>query len=78
MEVLLGFAIAVAISLTGVGAGTLTTPLIILFLRIPPAAAVGTALAFSGVVKIASVPFYLFRNQVNARVLRFLLYGGIP
>ena len=78
MEVLLGFAIAVAISLTGVGAGTLTTPLLILFLRISPAAAVGTALAFSAIVKIASVPFYVFRNQVNGRVLRFLLYGGIP
>jgi uncharacterized membrane protein YfcA len=78
MEVLLGFAIAVAISLTGVGAGTLTTPLLILFLRVPPAAAVGTALAFSAIVKIASVPFYVFRHQVSGRVLRFLLYGGVP
>jgi uncharacterized membrane protein YfcA len=78
MEVLLGFAIAVAISLTGVGAGTLTTPLLILFLRVPPAAAVGTALAFSAIVKVASVPFYVLRHQVSGRVLRLLLYGGIP
>jgi uncharacterized protein len=78
MEVLLGFAIAVAISLTGVGAGTVTTPLLILFLRIPPAVAVGTALAFSAIVKIASLPFYVLRRQVNLRVLRLLLYGGLP
>ena len=30
MEIVLGFAIALAISLTGVGAGTMTTPLLIL------------------------------------------------
>jgi len=78
MEVLLGFAIAVAISLTGVGAGTLSTPLLILLLRVPPAAAVGTALAFSAIVKIASVPFYAARRQVNFNVLKLLLLGGLP
>ena len=78
MEVLLGFAIAVAISLTGVGAGTVTTPLLILFLRVPPAVAVGTALTFSAIVKVACLPFYVLRNQVNGRVLRLLLYGGLP
>ncbi len=78
MEVILGFVIAVAISLTGVGAGTLTTPLLILFLGVPPGIAVGTALAFSAIVKIASVPFYAARKQVNLRVLKFLLYGGLP
>lgn len=78
MEVLLGFAIAVAISLTGIGAGTLSTPLLILLLRVPPASAVGTALAFSAIVKIASVPFYAARRQVNLRVLKLLLLGGLP
>jgi uncharacterized protein len=78
MGVLLGFAIAVAISLTGVGAGTLTTPLLIIFLHVSPAAAVGTALTFAALVKIASVPFYAARRQVNLRVLKLLLLGGLP
>src|SRR5579863_3014419 len=78
MEVLLGFVIAVSISLTGVGAGTLTTPLLIIFLGIPPSIAVGTSLAFSAVVKVASVPFYAARKQINLRVLRLLLFGGMP
>jgi len=78
MGVLLGFAIAVAISLTGVGAGTLTTPLLILFLHVSPAAAVGTALTFAALVKIASVPFYAARRQVNVKVLKLLLLGGLP
>lgn len=78
MEVALGFIIALAISLTGVGAGTMTTPLLILLLGISPATAVGTALAFGAIVKVVSVPGYAFRRQVNLRILALLLVGGIP
>ncbi|MGH9584215.1 MAG: sulfite exporter TauE/SafE family protein [Bryobacteraceae bacterium] len=78
MEVLLGFAIALAISLTGVGAGSLTTPLLIMLFGVSPAAAVGTALTFGAIVKIASVPVYAVRRQINWRVLQLLLWGGIP
>ncbi len=78
MEVLLGFAIALGISLTGVGAGSMTTPLLILLLGVSPATAVGTALTFGAIVKIASVPVYALRRQVNFRILRLLLAGGIP
>jgi uncharacterized protein len=39
---------------------------------------VGTALAFGAVVKIASVPLYAARRQVNLRILRLLLIGGLP
>jgi uncharacterized protein len=78
MAILLGFAIALAITLTGVGAGSMTTPLLILLLRVPPTIAVGTALAFGAIVKIAAVPGYLWRKQVNGRVLAWLLAGGLP
>lgn len=78
MEVLLGFGIALAISLTGVGAGSMTTPLLILLLGVSPATAVGTALTFGAIVKIASVPVYAMRRQVNFRILRLLLAGGVP
>ena len=78
MEFILGFVIALAIALTGVGAGTMTTPLLILLLRVPPATAVGTALTFGWIVKIASVPVYAWRRQVNGHVLGLLLLGGLP
>ena len=78
MEILLGFAIALMISLTGVGAGSMTTPLLILLLGVTPATAVGTALTFGAIVKIASVPVYALRRQVHFRILRLLLSGGIP
>jgi uncharacterized membrane protein YfcA len=78
VEVLLGFVIALAIALTGVGAGSMTTPLLILLLHVAPATAVGTALSFGTVVKLISVPVYAVRRQVNLKVLGFLLAGGLP
>lgn len=78
MEIALGFVIAFAIALTGVGAGSLTTPLLLILTGIAPAKGVGTALAFGFLVKCISTPVYLFRGQVNFRVLRYLLYGGVP
>jgi uncharacterized membrane protein YfcA len=78
MEFLLGFIIAIAISLTGVGAGSMTTPLLILLLRVSPATAVGTALTFGWIVKVATVPMYAVRRQINWRVLALLLAGGLP
>lgn len=78
MELALGFVIALAIALTGVGAGSMTTPLLIMLLGVSPATAVGTALTFGAVVKIATVPAYAFRRQVNLRVLGYLVAGGLP
>jgi uncharacterized protein len=78
MEIVLGFIIAVAIGVTGVGAGVITAPVLILFLHVPPARAVGTALVFSTAVKLLVVPMQIYRKQVDYRVLRYLLAGGIP
>lgn len=74
----LGFLIAVAIGLTGVGAGTLTTPLLIMAVGLPARVAVGTSLVFGGVVKIITSPVYMARRQVDWRTLSFMLAGGIP
>ena len=78
MEIALGFVIAVFIGLTGVGAGSLTTPLLILLLGMPTAEAVGTALIFGAVVKILTTPLYIRRRQVDWRAFRFLLATGLP
>lgn len=78
MEYLLGFGIAVLIGLLGVGGGVITAPVLTLFLGVPPAEAVGTSLIFTAVVKLTAAPIYLFRHQVNFRVLGLLLMGGLP
>src|SRR5271165_1809833 len=78
MEYLLGFAIAALIGLTGVGGGSITAPVLTLFLGVPPAVSVGTALLFTAIVKLMAAPLYLARRQVNFRILALLLAGGLP
>lgn len=78
MELVLGFLIAVLIAITGVGAGSLIAPLLILFLHVPVAAAVGTALAYSAAVKLVIVPAQIWRRQVAWRTLGIILATGIP
>lgn len=78
MHYLIGFIIAVFIALTGVGAGTITTPLLILFLHVPTAVAVSVGLFFSAAVKLLLVPTQILRRQVNWRVLGYMLLGGLP
>ncbi|MCX4246805.1 sulfite exporter TauE/SafE family protein [Paraliomyxa miuraensis] len=78
MEVLLGLIIAMAIGLTGVGAGTLTAPALILWFDVPPAIAVGTALAFGAAVKLPAIVAYLRRGQVDFATFRRMALGGIP
>src|ERR1700683_233574 len=78
MEIALGFIIAVFIALTGVGAGSLTTPLLILLLGLPAAECVGTSLIFGAVVKLITAPLDCARGQVNWRALAYLLATGLP
>jgi uncharacterized membrane protein YfcA len=52
VEYLIGFIIAVFIALTGVGAGTITTPLLVLMLGVPVGIAVSVGLMFSAAVKL--------------------------
>jgi hypothetical protein len=78
LEYLIGFFIAMVIALTGVGAGTITAPMLILILHCPPAIAVGTALGYSSVVKFIIAPVQIIRKQVNYRVFGFMLLGGGP
>lgn len=78
MEILAGFLIALAIGVTGVGAGSITAPILILFFHQSASDAVTTALVFGTVVKLIATPIYLSRGQVNFRVLKYMALGGLP
>jgi hypothetical protein len=78
MELAIGFLIAFAIAVTGVGAGTITAPILVLFLHVPLALAVGTALVYSAIVKLIVVPVQMWRKQVAYRAVGYMLLGGLP
>jgi uncharacterized membrane protein YfcA len=78
VEYLIGFIIAVFIALTGVGAGTITTPLLVLMLGVPAGLAVSVGLMFSAAVKLVLLPTQIWQKQVSWRTLAFMLVGGVP
>ena len=78
MVSVVGFLIALGVGLTGVGAGAVTAPVLILFFGMEPAQSVGTALAFAAVIKLVVAPVYLARRQVHVKNLLKLCLGGIP
>ena len=78
MTFLIGFVIAMAVGLTGVGAGSITAPVLILLFGTSPADAVGTSLIYAAVIKLAVAPVYFWRKQVSLRILTLLCAGGVP
>jgi len=75
---LIGFAIALAVGLTGIGGGSFTVPALLLFAGLSAGEAVGTAFVFAGVVRLIAAPFYLFNRQIHSRYFWLLLRGAIP
>jgi uncharacterized membrane protein YfcA len=75
---LLGFLIALAVGLTGIGGGSFTVPALLLIVGLPAGEAVGTAFVFAGVLRLIAAPFYLLDRQVHGRYFRLLLIGAVP
>src|SRR5229473_3562743 len=78
MSFLLGFVIAVAVGLTGIGGGSFTVPALVLIIGLTAGEAVGTAFVFAGVLRLIAAPFYLLGKHFHARYLWLLLLGAIP
>jgi uncharacterized membrane protein YfcA len=73
-----GFAVGLLVGLTGVGGGSLMTPLLTLLFGINPAVAVGTDLAFASITKVAGTAAHRVGGTVQWRVVRLLCWGAIP
>jgi len=78
MNFLVGFLIAAAVGLTGIGGGSFTVPALVLLAGLTAGEAVGTAFLFAGVLRLIAAPFYLVKKQIHARYLWLLLKGAVP
>jgi uncharacterized membrane protein YfcA len=78
MNFFVGFLIAVAVGLTGIGGGSFTVPALILIVGLTAGEAVGTAFVFAGVLRLIAAPFYLLGRNFHARYLWLLLLGAVP
>jgi len=78
MYYLVGFIIAIAVGLTGIGGGSFTVPALVLLAGLTAGEAVGTAFLFAGVLRLIAAPFYLLGKQIHSRYLWLLLQGAVP
>ena len=76
--VLAGFFVGVMIGLTGMGGGSLITPIMIFIFRVPPLFAVGTDLILGSITKIAGAITHYRLGNVNIPITKMLLSGSIP
>jgi uncharacterized membrane protein YfcA len=76
--VLFGMGVGILIGLTGIGGGSLMTPLLIIVLGIHPVVAVGTDLTYGAITKTLGGYKHLRKGTVDLGVSKWLAYGGIP
>jgi uncharacterized membrane protein YfcA len=78
MQIAIGFLIALAVGLTGIGGGSFTVPALMLIVGLPAATSVGTAFVFAGVLRLIAAPFYMAGRHIHWRYLWLLLQGAVP
>ena len=73
-----GLGVGMLVGMTGVGGGSLMTPLLILLFGIHPATAVGTDLLYAAATKTSGTLFHGFARTVDWRVVARLASGSVP
>jgi uncharacterized protein len=73
-----GFVVGFVVGLTGVGGGSLMTPLLVLFFGFHPATAVGTDLLYAAVTKTCGTAVHHIGQTVEWRVVARLGAGSLP
>ncbi len=74
----LGLTVGLIVGLTGVGGGSLMTPLLVLLFHIQPTKAVGTDLLYAAITKTVGTAVHNASSTVDWRIVRRLAYGSIP
>ncbi len=73
-----GFVVGAIVGLTGVGGGSLMTPLLILVFGVHPATAVGTDLLYAALTKAGGTVTHGGKGHVEWRITGLLAAGSLP
>jgi uncharacterized membrane protein YfcA len=76
--VLFGLGIGVLVGMTGMGGGSLMTPLLILVFGIQPTTAIGTDIFYSAVTKTVGGWRHFRMQTVNMELVKWLAMGSVP
>jgi uncharacterized membrane protein YfcA len=78
LAVVSGFGVGAIVGMTGVGGGSLMTPLLLTVFKLNPAVAIGTDLWFAAITKISGSAAHHRHGNVDYRITGLLLLGSIP
>ncbi|HYC13325.1 MAG TPA: sulfite exporter TauE/SafE family protein [Stellaceae bacterium] len=73
-----GLAVGLLVGMTGVGGGSLMTPLLILLFGVHPVTAVGTDLLYAAATKTVGSLVHGFNRNIDWRIVGRLALGSIP
>lgn len=73
-----GFAVGVIVGITGVGGGSLMTPLLMGVFKLNPAVAIGTDLWFAAITKSGGAWAHARQGHVDWQIAGWLLRGSVP
>jgi len=73
-----GFLVGLIVGVTGVGGGSLMTPLLVLFFGVSPATAVGTDLLYASITKSLGGWVHSRNGSVDWKVVGLLSLGSLP
>lgn len=73
-----GFLVGFIVGVTGVGGGSLMTPLLVLVFGVAPATAVGTDLLYAALTKLGGSFAHSRHGTVDWKVVRLLACGSVP
>jgi len=73
-----GFIVGFLVGLTGVGGGSLMTPILLMFFHIKPALAVGTDLLYASITKSVGIFAHGKLGNIDWRIVKLLAAGSVP
>ena len=76
--IVFGFGVGILVGTTGMGGGSLMTPLLILVFGIQPVVAVGSDLAYAAITKTAGGALHYRRGTVQTNLAYWLAVGSCP
>src|SRR5436305_12996308 len=76
--ILFGFGVGILVGTTGIGGGSLMTPILILIFGFKPVTAVGTDLAYGAVTKTVGGWRHLRNRTVDMKLSGWIAVGSVP
>jgi len=73
-----GFAVGMLVGLTGVGGGSLMTPILLIFFNVKAAVAVGTDLLYASITKSVGIFAHGKLGNIDWNIVSLLAFGSVP